>query len=82
MRRVRILRIPEGASKDAEGRGVGDDWLLAQFGRGDDGALYYLTTDGMHASDMVGVDLSPRYLAELLEHALQLDDPGVPGAKP
>lgn len=52
----RILAIPEGEEKDAEGRGLGDDWLVADLGVHEDenGVFtthYYVTTDRVHASE-------------------------------
>jgi len=47
---VRLLRLAKGEEKDAAGRGLGDDWHLADLGADEDGARYYLTTDSGRAS--------------------------------
>lgn len=61
---VRLLVIPRGADADSDGRKVGDDWLLATLGSDDDGA-YYLTTDGVRASELGDwPGLRPRELGE------------------
>lgn len=48
---VRLLSIPKGADKDAEGRGFGDDWQLLDLGQSEDGTRHYLTTDCVRASE-------------------------------
>lgn len=64
---VRVLKVPQGG-KDEDGREVGDDWLLADFGCtwDDDGKEYciYLTTDRVHASDPVLDRFEPEKLAK------------------
>jgi predicted RNA-binding Zn-ribbon protein involved in translation (DUF1610 family) len=64
---VRVLKVPQGG-KDEDGREVGDDWLLADFGCtwDDDGKEYciYLTTDRVQASRYADMDgLEPEALA-------------------
>lgn len=52
--RYRVLIIPHGEKKDAEGRELGDDWLLASMGYfedGDKGFDAYVTTNRVRASD-------------------------------
>lgn len=52
---VRVLKVPSKGGKDEEGRELGDDWLLADFGctQDDDGNEYcvYLTTNRLRASE-------------------------------
>ena len=47
----RVLAIKEGETKDAEGRELHDDWLVADLGCDDDGTMIYVTTDRVHASE-------------------------------
>ncbi len=73
---VRVLAIPAGQKKDALGRGVGDDWLLADFGEADDGTHYYLTTDHVHCSEMIefpqlSADWLPVAVADWINHSFQ-----------
>ncbi len=64
---LRVLVIPHEAEKDSKGRGIGDDWLLADMGTDEDGNHIYVTTDRVHASEMAGMALlSPRELAVYL----------------
>lgn len=64
---VRVLVIPEKKKKDDDGRGVGDDWLLADLGVDPDGNHIYVTTDRVHASELAGLRiLEPRDLAVFL----------------
>lgn len=60
MRRiVRVLAIPQGQDKDAEGRQLGDDWMLATLGYSEElRANIYLTTDRLRA------DEEPAWLAD------------------
>ena len=72
--RYRVLLIPHGQSgKDAEGRGIGDDWLLATMGYfdADNGVGYdaYVTTNRVHASDYNEPDAGET--AHILAAALQ-----------
>lgn len=46
----RVLAVRNG-EKDAEGRGVGDDWLIADLGEDEDGTHYYVTTDRVPTSE-------------------------------
>ena len=50
---VRVLRIPNDGDADEEGRRFGDDFQLAFIGNDGD-AEYYVTTDGIHASELGG----------------------------
>lgn len=54
---IRMLKIRDGEKKDAEGREVGDDWLLATLGATHDGYHIYLTTDCIRASEVGFIDL-------------------------
>lgn len=61
---VRVLKIPGGKDVDDEGRGVGSDWLLATIGTDDKGDEYYITTDGVRASDLCAFEfLEPEAMA-------------------
>ena len=64
---VRVLAIPAGQKKDAIGRGIGDDWLLADLGEASNGTHYYLTTDHVHCSEMIEF---PQLDAEWLSRAI------------
>lgn len=63
---VRVLKTPAVGGKDSDGREVGDDWLLADFGCAfeDDGVEYciQLTTNWVRASDDIPA-LEPETLA-------------------
>ena len=65
---ARVLAIPEGAERDADGRGIGDDWLLADLGVDEsDGKLvhFYVTTDRIHASELASFRIfQPKRFAE------------------
>lgn len=63
---ARVLAIPRYAEKDWAGRGIGDDWLLADLGVLGD-VHYYVTTDSVHASEIAGMNLlDPDTLAAFL----------------
>lgn len=47
----RILALPEGEKRDAEGRALGDDWPIADLGEDDDGTHYWITTDQVQVSE-------------------------------
>lgn len=52
--RYRVLLIPTGQKCDAEGKEIGDDWLLASLGHYEDGDVSgeaYVTTRNVRASD-------------------------------
>ena len=64
---VRVLAIPRGEEKDADGRGIGDDWLLADLGVDHEDNHIYVTTDRVRASELAGLRiLEPRDLAVFL----------------
>lgn len=48
---TRVLILPYGKKQDADGRTLGEDWLLADFGETPDGDHVYLTTDRVRASE-------------------------------
>tara|TARA_R110000868_G_scaffold279747_1_gene539802 strand:- start:571 stop:840 length:270 start_codon:yes stop_codon:yes gene_type:complete len=52
MARVRLLSIPHGQDKDAEGIGHGDDWPLCDLGESGNGVHHWLTTDSARCSDV------------------------------
>lgn len=56
--RYRVLLIPTGQKVDADGRELGDDWLLATLGCAEDGDKEYdcyVTTNRVRASESYGV---------------------------
>lgn len=72
---VRVLKLERRSQVDAEGRGIGDDFELADFGFDTDGTAYWLTTDGLHASDVADLGLDDpgalaTMVAELVNRAL------------
>lgn len=69
-RLVRALVIPPGAEEDAEGRGIGSDWLLGSLGQDLDGNTVYLTTDRLHGTDVPGWLEDPARLAAVLVEAI------------
>lgn len=66
----RVLKIPAGKEEDADGRGIGSDWLVADLFCDDAGTRYWLTTDYLHASDWADLPWSdPETLAQtIVEH--------------
>ncbi len=61
MNRMRVLAIPVGLETDAEGRKVGDDWLVADFGTTevDNKSVHiYVTTDRVRATALRGSALT------------------------
>ena len=59
--RFRVLCIPQGEKEDIEGRRLGDDWLIADFGLSNIGGHdfhIYVTTDQLDASEWAGDALS------------------------
>lgn len=85
---LRVLAIPAGETKDADGRALGDDWHIAAFGQAPDGMHVTVTTDCLRASDMCDIEgLGPLELATFLverfnaeyEKRNQMALPGVEG---
>jgi hypothetical protein len=54
---VRLLKIPKGQKKDAEGFGIVDNWLLATLGCDDEEAEIYVTTNYIRASELHAYNL-------------------------
>lgn len=71
MAQVRLLVIPHGQDKDAEGKGHGSDWPLADLGHTDT-AHVTLTTDHAHASEVCDDDVvgNPESLGKFIVEAL------------
>ena len=66
MNPLRILAIPHGSDVDKEGRKLGDDWLIADFGETEIDNKFvhiYVTTDRVHLFERLGTALT---VAELL----------------
>lgn len=63
---VRLLSIPRGATCDADGRELGDDWLLADLGVDLDLTAHYLTTDHVPGSEIPPVLDDARRFGEML----------------
>lgn len=57
MAQVRLLVIPPGADRDAEGVQPGHNWDLLDLGEAGDGSRVWLTTDHAHASDLCDDDV-------------------------
>jgi hypothetical protein len=51
----RVLKIRNGETKDADGREVGTDWLVATLGADADDFHYYVTTDRVRGSELADV---------------------------
>ena len=64
------LAIPSGDTKDANGRELGEDWLLMTLGSDDYGTQHYLTTDHCRAGEYPDVLNDPTHLAELVKKLL------------
>ena len=65
MNRMRVLAIPVGSETDAEGRKLGDDWLVADFGETEVDNKFvhiYVTTDRVHASERRGTAMTEAQL--------------------
>lgn len=69
---VRVLAIKAGETKDADGREVGDDWQLADLGADQDDTHYYVTADGLRASDLADMAdvLDPEPMARFIVDAI------------
>ena len=67
---VRVLAIRQGKTRDGEGRCLGDDLLLADFGLDGNGTTYSLTTDHVRGSELADLEealgLGPKELAEAI----------------
>lgn len=68
---VRLLKIPTSGDSDSEGRRLGEDWVLIDLGVDIENTTeyqYYITTDGVHASELPEYPwlTEPSVLGELL----------------
>ena len=71
--KYRVLAIPLGEDDDSEGRKLGDDWLIADFGVAElDELSYhiYVTTDRVRASERSGNALGDANLYVVLYNSL------------
>lgn len=64
---VRVLAIPKDHTNDPAGRKIGDDWLLADLGYDHNQVRYYITTNNLHGSDFLDLNLdNPKCMADWL----------------
>lgn len=70
----RALCIPEGSTRDADGREAGDDWTVLSLPPGDGYGTVWITSDHLRVSEFAGlVPDQPQALARLIAHCLNAE---------